>query len=330
MSRHLASLVYRRKIGSMMKKAVIAYMAERANDDGTGIWASKQTIANEIEASRQGVITAVKALINDGLLIEVGKRPCSTGYTFEYAIDTAKLETLDFTRPDLDGTRKNVDGSKSGPVNEADADPSTSLTGPVNQVDTNRPEPSLEPSNKDRPSSSDEFENAYQLYRSSPLKANQTKKRAKAQWPKAVKLAGSAERIVRAIEIEVDRRRKAKLGRRFMESLPDMHRWLRDERWLDVEESAVAAAPAKVSLEEWCARCRLWAKRSVWPAEYGKSPDVLINSIPSEALQAALDLLDSSDARTLTIRQTLASRKRADAQWPEKTGLFALTQEDVA
>lgn len=109
---------------------------------------------------------------------------------------------------------------------------------------------------------------------------------------------------------------------------PGLQVWLRGEKyenWADVAQPASA-----VSVEEWRARCTVWAKHSVWRPEYGKSPDVLMNSIPSEALQSALELLDASDARTLTIRQTLASRKRANAQWSEKTGLFALTQEDVA
>ena len=40
MSKHVAALVYRKRIGAMVKQAVMAYCAERANDDGSGIWAS--------------------------------------------------------------------------------------------------------------------------------------------------------------------------------------------------------------------------------------------------------------------------------------------------
>lgn len=140
MSKHVVSLVYRKKIGSVMRKAVFSYMADRANDDGTGIWSSKGTIANEIEASRQGVINTIKGLIEDGLLIEVGKRKCSNGYTIEYKIDLGKLQELP------PSTCKKVDVSKSRRVNKVDRAPSTGLTPPVNDVDTNRPEPSKEPS----------------------------------------------------------------------------------------------------------------------------------------------------------------------------------------
>lgn len=140
MSKHIVSLVYRKKIGSMMRKAVFSYMADRANDDGTGIWSSKGTIANEIEASRQGVINTIKGLVEDGLLIEVGPRKCANGHTMEYSIDLKKVHELPFV------TGKKDDMSKSGRVNEVDGDPSTECTSPVNLVDTNHPEPPKEPS----------------------------------------------------------------------------------------------------------------------------------------------------------------------------------------
>lgn len=230
MSKHLVSLVYRKKIGSMMRKAVLSYMADRANDDGSGIWCSKATIANEIEASRQGVITTIKSLVDDGLLIEDGQRPCSNGFTIEYRIDVKILTGLPFV------TGKNMDGSKSVPVKKVDVAPSTTFTPPVNPVDTNLPEPPLEPSIKP----DDGFEEAWKLYNSTKLKVGQTKKNAKAQWPKAVKRAGDPARLLKAISAEVAKRRNPQ---GFVSSLPDMHRWLRDDRWQDAEREA---KPARV------------------------------------------------------------------------------------
>jgi hypothetical protein len=46
-------------------------MADKASDYGTGIWASKQTMADELEVSKQTVITTIKGLVADGLLVEV-------------------------------------------------------------------------------------------------------------------------------------------------------------------------------------------------------------------------------------------------------------------
>lgn len=231
MSKHLVSLVYRKKIGSMMRKAVLSYMADRANDDGTGIWCSKATIANEIEASRQGVITTIKSLVDDGLLIEDGQRKCSNGFTIEYRVDVKKVHALPFV------TGKDLDASKSRPVKEAYVAPSTTFTPPVNPVDTNLPEPPLEPSIK----SDDQFEQAWKIYNSTKLKVGQTKKTAKAQWLKAVKRAGDPERLLKAISAEVAKRRNPS---GFVSNLPDMHRWLRDEKWADVERERKPERPS--------------------------------------------------------------------------------------
>ena len=255
MSKHIVSLVYRKKIGSMMRKAVFSYMADRANDDGTGIWSSKGTIANEIEASRQGVITTIKGLVKDGLLVEVGPRRCSNGHTMEYSIDLKKVHALPFV------TGKKLDTSKSGRVNEIDGAPSTTFTPPVNVVDTNLPEPSLEPSTK----CETRFEDAWNLYRSCKLKARQTKKLAKAQWPKAIKKA-DPEIIMSAIKREVSDRDNPK---EFVPNLPDMHRWLRDERWQDVE----AVTPEQPrSLEDWKQAAADYCELGDWPVTLGPPP----------------------------------------------------------
>jgi len=255
MSKHIVSLVYRKKIGSMMRKAVFSYMADRANDDGTGIWSSKGTISNEIEASRQGVINTIKGLLEDGLLIEIGPRKCANGFTMEYSIDLKKVHALPFV------TGKKVDTSKSGHVNEIDGAPSTTFTPPVNLVDTNLPEPSLEPSIK----CETHFDDAWNLYGSCKLKARQTKKLAKAQWSKAVKKA-DADTILKAIRREVEDRKDPK---GFIPNLPDMHRWLRDERWQDVE--AVTPEQPK-SLEDWKQAAADYCELGVWPVTLGPPP----------------------------------------------------------
>ena len=84
MSRKIAALVYSRKTGSMLRKALLNYMAERASDDGSGIWASKKRMALEIEASRRAIITNIQTLVDEGLLIEVGKKKHKNGWTMEY------------------------------------------------------------------------------------------------------------------------------------------------------------------------------------------------------------------------------------------------------
>lgn len=131
MSRAVATLVYSKQVGSMARKAVLAYFADRANDDGSGVWASKQRVADEIECSKQTVITTVKGLLSDGLLVEVGQRSSKNGYTVEYAIDLTAVASL----PNAKIDREEVQNTTRPKL-----DPSTSLT-PRGQ--TALPEPSL-------------------------------------------------------------------------------------------------------------------------------------------------------------------------------------------
>lgn len=118
----------------MARKAVLAYFADRANDDGTGVWAAKQRIADEIECSKQTVITVVKALVADGLIRETGKRPNSNGYTVEYAIILAAVEALPDSKRDVEGvqflTGQDLDGSTSQTPRGQAALPKPSMNRP--------------------------------------------------------------------------------------------------------------------------------------------------------------------------------------------------------
>lgn len=109
------------------------------------------------------------------------------------------------------------------------------------------------------------FEDAWKLYRSCKLKARQTRKLAEAQWPKAIKKA-DPEIIMSAIKREVEDRNNPS---GFIASLPDMHRWLRDERWQDVE----AETPEQPkSLEDWKQAAANYCELQVWPAPLGPPP----------------------------------------------------------
>ncbi|NKX40838.1 hypothetical protein HGG71_05065, partial [Rhodobacteraceae bacterium R_SAG2] len=94
MSWHLLSLVYKKKAGSHVRKSILAYCADKASDDGSGIWASKATIAAELECGRSTVIRTFKEFVSEGLLVVTGTRPCANGETVEYAIREAALAAL--------------------------------------------------------------------------------------------------------------------------------------------------------------------------------------------------------------------------------------------
>lgn len=142
MSKHVVSLVYSRKAGSLLRKAVLAYMADVANHDGTGVWSSKQRIADEIEASKKGVRECIKSLVADGILSEVGQRKCMNGYTIEYAINLDVVSALE-PMPHQKG-----EGGINAPVTHGD------LTGELDSPDggTGFPQTVL---NRPKPTSND-------------------------------------------------------------------------------------------------------------------------------------------------------------------------------
>lgn len=98
MSNLIAAAVQRRVVGSATRKAVLLYMADKAADDGSGIWTSKANIARDLELSRRAVQMAIAELIRDGLVLEVGQRECKHGYVVEHTIVTGTVDKLVSTR----------------------------------------------------------------------------------------------------------------------------------------------------------------------------------------------------------------------------------------
>ena len=98
MSWEVFELVKSRKVGSPTKKAILIYMALAADDDGKEIYYSKSRIAAELELGRRTVQENIDKFEKTGLLKEVGKRACSSGYVCEYDIDLAVLRALPPTR----------------------------------------------------------------------------------------------------------------------------------------------------------------------------------------------------------------------------------------
>lgn len=116
MSNHIISAVYKRQLGSHMRKSVMALLADKASDDGSGIWASKQTLADELCCSKQTVIATVQAFLADGLLVECGTRKCATGATVEYGINVEALEALPLVACHASKQSKTLTGQAPIPV----------------------------------------------------------------------------------------------------------------------------------------------------------------------------------------------------------------------
>ncbi|MFK4871641.1 helix-turn-helix domain-containing protein [Novosphingobium sp. ZW T3_23] len=151
MSNHLTSEVYKRQIGNIARKAVMVLMADKASDDGSGIWASKQRMADEIGASKQTVIATIKALIEDGLLREHGQRRCANGYTVEYAINVRVLRSLPLVKSHADDQSENLTGQGISPVKRADPTGQSPLPHRSENLTQTTLEPSLNLSDASHP-----------------------------------------------------------------------------------------------------------------------------------------------------------------------------------
>lgn len=151
MSNHLISLAYKRNLGTHTRKAVMVLLADKASDDGSGIWASKQRMADELCMSKQTILNTMKGFIEEGLIQEVGNKKCTNGYTVEYAIDVEKLASVPLVKWHADQSTA-LTGQGDLPVNPVDG---TSQTGGPDQSTTltqtlqNPPEPPIDSSSGD-------------------------------------------------------------------------------------------------------------------------------------------------------------------------------------
>lgn len=99
MSNIVAGMARKRSVGlGPTAKAVLLYMADLASDDGTGIWASKQTMADELEMSKRALQGAIIHLQEAGFVSAVGTRKHRNGSTVEYRIEVSALENMPLTR----------------------------------------------------------------------------------------------------------------------------------------------------------------------------------------------------------------------------------------
>ena len=97
MSWRVANTCAERKFGSATRKQIIMFLADKASDDGSGIWCSKGTIQRHTELGETTVKRAMRAFLKEGILVETGSRTCKNGFTVVYRIDQAQVEAVEST-----------------------------------------------------------------------------------------------------------------------------------------------------------------------------------------------------------------------------------------
>lgn len=118
----------------MARKAILAYCADRANDDGSSVYCSKVTISEEVECSKQTVIDTLRDFVAEGLMIEAGTRKCGNGYTVEYDMCVEAIAALPVSDQGVQNQTPRgpkLDGSKIGRVKPVDPMGSSQLTQTV-------------------------------------------------------------------------------------------------------------------------------------------------------------------------------------------------------
>ena len=111
MSWKIANLCADRIFGSAARKQIIMFLADKASDDGSGIWCSKGTIQRHTELGESTVKRTIPDFLREGILIETGRRPCKNGFTVIYRIMLDRVMAFDSSAEPDEGT-----GSTADPV----------------------------------------------------------------------------------------------------------------------------------------------------------------------------------------------------------------------
>ncbi len=109
MSWRVANECADRRFGSAARKQIIMFLADKASDDGSGIWCSKGTIQRHTELGESTVKRTISDFLKEGILIETGRRPCKNGFTVIYRIVLARVMALESMAEPDDGTGSTVD-----------------------------------------------------------------------------------------------------------------------------------------------------------------------------------------------------------------------------
>ncbi|MEL6859287.1 MAG: helix-turn-helix domain-containing protein [Pseudomonadota bacterium] len=242
-------------------------------------WPSQSTLADQLGVSRKAVNDGVKALKKYGY-VQVEKRVREDGGQ----TSNCYFVLMD-PRSRGGDTPSEASVTPLSPQGDTPCNP-IEVTPPVTpEGDTHKKDP-IERPNEDTVC----FEDAWKAYNRSPKKAHQKKVPAQKAWAKAIKKA-DPEIILKAIEREVEDRINP---RGWIGSLPDMHRWLRDEGWQDVNfpEQAPAPEPTRQDWEQWANHLSTfgeWLPGSVPAPGHPdcKIPKDLLETIPHDLRRAA-------------------------------------------
>lgn len=256
MSIEVMTLVFKRSLGSVTRKAVLLAMADAANEDGSGIWKSAETIASECDLSKRTVLRTWSELEAEGLIRRVGIRTVRGGEVIIWSIDVRAVSML--AKP---GDRKSpsdtvTPSDRKSPGDNDDTDPVTLCPKPG---DTVSPKPSLTHPINHHVEALEEIWSAW-----SP----EGRKRSKAKGKIAEQLRALAKRhdlqAIKAAAIAFAADQKPEFH-------PALDRWLKDGRF-ENWQAGQSAPPAEMTTEDWQRAMRHWVDTGEWLADHVSPP----------------------------------------------------------
>ena len=85
------ALVFAADMKTPTRNSIMLAIADAASDDGSQSYQSRESIAKKANVSTRTVQRTCAELIDDGLIIEAGKRACRGGYTINYTVNLDAL-----------------------------------------------------------------------------------------------------------------------------------------------------------------------------------------------------------------------------------------------
>ncbi len=237
MSWRVANTCAERKFGSATRKQIIMFLADKASDDGSGIWCSKGTIQRHTELGETTVKRTVREFLKEGILVETGARTCKNGFTVVYRIDLAKVEALEPTlEPEIEtgATVAGVPGPPRPPNH-----PKT-----IHKPPTRRREAAEEVEDR-------EAEKILAAYPEDRIRDQRTTLRLIAAAMKAGVKPDDRKQVVKAYAKESEGYTRSKVC--FSDNWFKMRRWEKGlaQSQADREKAREAEAKGRASLAEW-------------------------------------------------------------------------------
>ena len=250
MSWRIANECAERRFGSAARKQIIMFLADKASDDGSGIWCSKGTIQRHTELSESTVKRTIIDFLREGILIETVRRHCKNGYTVIYRIVLERVAALEpSAEPDIE---------TGVTVNPVQPEPGTGST--VNGVrgsrwTPNHPKTIHKPPTRRREAAEEvedlEAEKILAAYPGDRIRDRRTSLRLIAAALKAGVKLDDLKQAVKAYAKESEGYTRSKVC--FSDNWFKMRRWEKGlgQIQADREKAREAEAKGRASLAEW-------------------------------------------------------------------------------